>query len=79
VARQIRVHYKSLIAMAVLLRAQSTIAQAAPSTDSVRRLTPAAFPKLPVTIRHDLERRGCLVPQPYEARVPSNVIHGAFT
>lgn len=79
VARQVRVDYKSLIAVTVLLRAQATIAQAAPSPDSVRRLTPAAFPKLPVTIRHDLERRGCLVPQPYEARTPSNVIHGAFT
>jgi hypothetical protein len=76
---QIRVPYKSLIAVAVLFRAQTIIAQAAPSPDSVRRLTPAAFPTLPVTIRVDLERRGCLVPQPYDARSPANVVHGAFT
>jgi len=38
------VHYQSLIAVAALLQAQPTIAQAAPSPDSVRRLAPAAFP-----------------------------------
>ena len=30
-------------------------------------------------MRRDLEARGCLVPQPWDARAPQNVVRGAFT
>ena len=44
-----------------------------------RRLPPSAFPNLPPAIRSDLERRGCVIPQSFGAKVPENVISGAFT
>jgi hypothetical protein len=34
---------------------------------------------LPIAIRHDLETRGCRVPQPWDAAAPANVIRGSFT
>lgn len=49
------------------------------SVDSVHRLPPSAFPTLPAGIRHDLELRGCLVPQPWDGGTPQNVIRGAFS
>ena len=55
------------------------MAQAGPPPDSVRRVAPDSFPQLPTAVRHDLERRECLVPQPYDARKPANVARGAFT
>jgi len=55
------------------------MAQAGPSPNSVRRVAPDSLPKVPGTVRRDLVRRGCLVPQPYDARKPTNVAHGAFT
>jgi hypothetical protein len=54
-------------------------ATAALSNDSIRRLAPAAFRQLPVSVRRDLERRGCLVPQPWNRPTSTNVIRGAFT
>jgi hypothetical protein len=81
--------FRYLIAVALLLRATSSRAQAGPSSDPIRRLAPAAFLDLPSVIRRDLEMRGCLVPQPWDgwnggsesstARAPKNVIRGAFT
>jgi hypothetical protein len=61
------------------MSAHWSIAQAVPSPASIRRTAPAEFRGLPVTIRSDLERRGCFIPQPYNAHAASNVIHGAFT
>jgi hypothetical protein len=52
---------------------------AALPNDSIHRLAPAAFRQLPVSVRRDLERRGCLVPQPWNRPTPTNVIRGAFT
>ena len=53
---------------------------------AVRRLPPSAFPTLPETIKRDLERRNCTVPQPDPAAIgPTpdrdrlhNVVHGHF-
>ena len=43
------------------------------------RLAPAAFPDLPVPIRADLDRRGCMVPQTFRRRdTRQNVIRGRF-
>lgn len=43
------------------------------------RLKPAIFSELPATIRQDLERRGCEVPQTFSNKIPHNVIRGRFT
>ena len=43
------------------------------------RLPPSAFGELPVEVRKDLEGRGCTIPQPYDARSPTNVVTGRFT
>jgi hypothetical protein len=45
------------------------------------RLEPAAFPELPQALRHDLERRGCRIPQAAADLVgpePHNVVVGAL-
>ena len=42
------------------------------------RLSPNAFPNLPVSIRTEMERRGCTVPQPFGSDRPRNVISGHF-
>jgi hypothetical protein len=44
----------------------------------IRRLPPSSFPELPDAIRGELNRRGCLIPQTYEAHRPENAIHGSF-
>ena len=44
----------------------------------IRHLPVSSFPELPATIQEQLNRRGCLIPQTYEARHPENVIHGSF-
>jgi hypothetical protein len=72
-------HCPVQIAAVLFLAAHATAAQSGPSPDSIRRLAPASFPKMPIGIRRDLERRRCSVPQPSDAPVPTNVVHGAFT
>jgi hypothetical protein len=44
------------------------------------RLSPAAFPELPVAVRQELERRGCRIPQvgPGFGSSRSNVVSGHF-
>jgi len=79
IVHQIRVQSQFLIVVALLCGAHAILAQSGLSPQSVRRLAPAAFPALPVAIRHDLELRRCLVPQPFDAHAPTNIIHGAFT
>lgn len=44
----------------------------------VRHLPIASFPQIPTAIQEGLSRRGCLIPQTYEAHRPENVIHGSF-
>jgi hypothetical protein len=43
------------------------------------RLEPAAFSSVSATVREELERRGCVVPQSYSDKVPHNVVRGRFT
>jgi len=45
----------------------------------VRRLSPSAFPELPIKIKRELERRGCTIPQVSTDKKPQNVIKGEFT
>lgn len=44
----------------------------------IRHLPPSSFPQLPAEIQTELNQRGCLIPQTYEAYGPENVIHGSF-
>lgn len=44
----------------------------------IRHLPVSSFPQLPPAIQHELNRRGCLIPQTYEARRPENVVHASF-
>lgn len=74
-----RVRLHSSVVLSLLSAVHTVAAQAGPSPEPVHRLRPSAFPRLPIAIRDDLERRHCLVPQPYDARSPANVAHGAFT
>jgi hypothetical protein len=44
----------------------------------IRHLPVSSFPELPGEFAALLSRRGCLIPQTYEAHRPENVIHGSF-
>jgi hypothetical protein len=44
----------------------------------VEHLPPSSFPALPTAVVAELNRRGCVIPQTYEAHGPENVIHGSF-
>lgn len=44
----------------------------------VRHLPVSSFPALPPPIRTELESRGCLIPQSYEAHQPENVVHASL-
>jgi hypothetical protein len=44
----------------------------------IRHLPVSSFPELPVAVVDLLNRRGCLIPQTYQAHGPENVIHASF-
>jgi hypothetical protein len=44
----------------------------------IRLLPVASFPDLPQGVVTELDRRGCMIPQSFEAQQPENVIHGSF-
>jgi hypothetical protein len=44
----------------------------------IRHLPVNAFPQLPPAVQDALTRRGCLIPQTYEARQPENVAHASL-
>jgi hypothetical protein len=45
---------------------------------TIHHLPPNAFPDLPASISDTLDRRGCVIPQTYEAHHPENLIHASF-
>jgi hypothetical protein len=49
-----------------------------PTPYLVRHLPVNAFPQLPAGVQDVLTRRGCLIPQTYEAHQPENVVHASF-
>jgi hypothetical protein len=49
-----------------------------PTPYLIRHLPINAFPQLPAGIADALVRRGCLIPQTYEAHQPENVVHASF-
>jgi hypothetical protein len=44
----------------------------------IRHLPISSFPNLPNELAVQLNRRGCLIPQTYEAHRPENVVHASF-
>ncbi len=44
----------------------------------IRHLPVSSFPQLPPAVQDALTRRGCLIPQTYEARHPENVVHASL-
>src|SRR3974390_1098637 len=44
----------------------------------VRHLPPSSFPDLPDAVANELNQRGCLIPQTYQAHQPENAVHGSF-
>jgi hypothetical protein len=44
----------------------------------IRHLPVSSFPQLPASIAELLNRRGCLIPQTYEAHHPENVVHASL-
>jgi hypothetical protein len=68
-----------LLSVPSLLRAQSP-AEWQAAAQQIVRLSPAAFPELPVAVRQELERRGCRIPQlgPSFGSNRSNVVSGHF-
>jgi hypothetical protein len=44
----------------------------------IRRLPVSSFPDLPAALEVELNRRGCLIPQTYEAHAPENVVHASL-
>ena len=41
----------------------------------IHQLPPSSFPGLPRAVQDELNKRGCMIPQTYEAHRPENVIH----
>lgn len=44
----------------------------------IRHLPVSSFPQLPAAVAGELNRRGCLIPQTYEAHAPENVIEASL-
>lgn len=44
----------------------------------IRHLPPSSFPQLPAAVQNELNRRGCTIPQTYEAHGPENVVQASF-
>jgi len=71
--------YKIFIfALTMVFISISVYAEASEVNNTIRRLDPSAFPKLPKNIRRSLEFRSCTIPQVFEELRPHNVIRGEF-
>jgi hypothetical protein len=44
----------------------------------IRLLPITSFPNVPLPVAAQLDQRGCMIPQSFEAQGPENVIHGDF-
>ena len=49
-----------------------------PTPYVIRHLPVNSFPQLPPAVQDALTRRGCLIPQSYEAHRPENVVHASL-
>jgi hypothetical protein len=62
----------------ILLLSLLQIDQWEKANREVVRLAPSSFSQLPKTVRQELERRSCTIPQAWGAHQPGNVINGEF-
>jgi len=44
----------------------------------IRHLPPSSFPQVPAAVQEELNRRGCTIPQTYEAHGPENVVKASL-
>jgi hypothetical protein len=44
----------------------------------IRRLPVSSFPELPAAIAAQIDERGCMIPQSYQAHRPENVVHASL-
>ncbi len=56
----------------------SVVIDGQPTPYLIRHLPVSSFPELPAAIQEQLNLRGCLIPQTYEAHRPENVIHASL-
>ncbi len=63
---------------ATLVESGQIIVDGHPTPYLIRRLPVSSFPDLPAAIQEQLDLRGCLIPQTYEAHHPENVIHASL-
>ena len=49
-----------------------------PTPYLIRHLPVSSFPELPAGVQALLNRRGCMIPQTYEAHHPENVVHASL-
>jgi hypothetical protein len=63
---------------AQLVESGQIIVDGHPTPYLIRHLPVSSFPDLPRAIQQQLDRRGCLIPQTYEAHAPENVVHASL-
>jgi hypothetical protein len=63
---------------APLNTAGSIVIDGHPTPYLIRHLPVSSFPDLPRAVQEQLDDRGCLIPQSYEARQPENVVHASL-
>ncbi|MGA3100325.1 MAG: hypothetical protein ABSD61_00550 [Terracidiphilus sp.] len=56
----------------------SVVIDGQPTPYLIRHLPVSSFPELPAAIQGQLNLRGCLIPQTYEAHRPENVVHASL-
>jgi hypothetical protein len=64
--------------LAQLTESGTVVADGRSTRYVIHRLPVSSFPELPSETSHELNRRGCMIPQTYEAHQPENVIHASL-
>ncbi len=63
---------------APLVESGQIVVDGHPTPYLIRHLPISSFPDLPPAIQQQLDHRGCLIPQTYEAHGPENVVHASL-
>jgi hypothetical protein len=63
---------------AQLVESGQIVVAGQPMSYLIRHLPVSSYPGLPAAIADQLNQRGCLIPQTYEAHGPENVIHASL-
>ena len=61
-----------------LVESGQIIVRGHPTPYVIRHLPVSSFPDLPPAVQEQLDHRGCLIPQTYEAHRPENVVHASL-